>query len=77
MLTIIYYISHFIWRPDSGINVSITVASSLSSSFEIYPYVLISLRILEWLVLRWVKNLASNLGISEVNILSKYPLTPA
>jgi len=53
------------------------VLSKSSFSLESFPVVAISEMSLGCYSLRWAKNFYSNLGISEVYMVSKNPLTPA
>jgi hypothetical protein len=63
--------------PDDGKNSSRIVLISLSVFFESYPSVLIVSRIFACFDLMCSRYSFSNFPISEVAILSRYPLTPA
>ena len=67
----------FMAHPESGMKASKIEFKFCSSAGSNFPYFLIFCNRVEWLPLKWAKNLASNLEISEVTILSRYPLTPA
>ena len=64
-------------HPHSGMKESNILLSSASSDGSNFPYFLIFAKRPAWVPLMCVKNFDSNLEISDVTILSKYPLTPA
>ena len=75
---IIKLLNHdFIAHPQSGMKASKIVLKLCSSEGSNLPYFLILDSKAVWLPRKWAMNLASNLEISDVTILSKYPLTPA
>ena len=67
----------FIAHPQSGMKASKIVLRLSSSDGSNFPSFLILANKAVWPPLKWAMNLASNLEIYEVTILSRYPLTPA
>ena len=64
-------------NPLSGMKASRIVFRFCSSAGSSFPSFFIFCKRERWLVLKWEMNLAQNLEIQDVTILSRNPLTPA